>query len=384
MALVLFGVGGLIGNYVFGYLQDYWGRRPSYFVYLLLEIVSCVLSTFAWNFTSWILFRIAVGLTVPAILASPYVLGKKLHQSYKYTCAYHYITMWLSAAQTLAIELVGPQHRVFCTIILNIGYSIGLVLLAGIVYVVRDWRYLSLAVSVPLLLLYSCFFIIPESPRWLIATGQFHKAAKIMHVIAKCNGKTLPDDYEEYLQRKLQRPNHHHQQHIEVDSSVPTIGMLDLFKTPNMRAKTLIITFIWFSNTCVYVGLSYYAPALGELIVEYFAPIKKQLILRWKIQWLPNRWRWDLELLFGRSRWTTYVYLSVAWPSLYRPPMDTVRIHDNRWRCVLGNIFGSTRPDHYVGTLLRWQNGHIVCVCGSTISCIWTVSNGSPRPGDEF
>lgn len=75
IALVLFGVGGLVGNYVFGYLQDYWGRRPSYYVYLLLEIVSCVLSIFAWNFASWLLLRIVVGLTVPAILASPYVLG---------------------------------------------------------------------------------------------------------------------------------------------------------------------------------------------------------------------------------------------------------------------------------------------------------------------
>lgn len=76
VALVLFGFGGLIGNYVFGYLQDYWGRRPSYYVYLALEIVSCVLSTFAWNFWSWLVFRFIVGLTVPAILSSPYVLGK--------------------------------------------------------------------------------------------------------------------------------------------------------------------------------------------------------------------------------------------------------------------------------------------------------------------
>lgn len=75
IALVLFGVGGLIGNYVFGYLQDYWGRRPSFFVYLFLEIVACVLSSFAWNFPSWMVFRFIVGITVPAILASPYVLG---------------------------------------------------------------------------------------------------------------------------------------------------------------------------------------------------------------------------------------------------------------------------------------------------------------------
>lgn len=75
LALVLFGVGGLVGNYVYGFLQDYWGRRPSFFVYLWLEIVACALSSIAWNFMSWLVFRVVVGLTVPAILASPYVLG---------------------------------------------------------------------------------------------------------------------------------------------------------------------------------------------------------------------------------------------------------------------------------------------------------------------
>lgn len=91
LSLVLFGVGGLIGNYLYGFLQDYWGRRPSFFVYLFLEIVACALSSMTWNFPSWLIFRVAVGFTVPAILASPYVLGKQNISSYLYVLFLSYI-----------------------------------------------------------------------------------------------------------------------------------------------------------------------------------------------------------------------------------------------------------------------------------------------------
>jgi MFS transporter, OCT family, solute carrier family 22 (organic cation transporter), member 4/5 len=158
MALVVFGISGLVGNYIFGYLQDYYGRKPSFYIYLIFEIVSCALSSLTWSFASWLVLRFMVGLTVPAILASPYVL---------------------------AIELVGPTHRVFCTIVTNIAYSIGLTLLAGVVYLIRDWRLLSLAVSLPLATLFCCYFALPESPRWLVATHKFERAAKVMKTIAR-------------------------------------------------------------------------------------------------------------------------------------------------------------------------------------------------------
>lgn len=200
---------------------------------------------------------------------------------------------------SLAIELVGPKHRVFCTIVLNIAYSIGLVLLAGIVYFVRDWRYLSLAVSLPLLILFFFFFTLPESPRWLVATGKYRRAARIMSEMARLNEKVIPDDYEEVLRRHFD-PSPHEPN----DSKPPNIGVYDLFRTSNMRAKTLIITFIWFANTCVYVGLSYYAPALGgDEIWNFFlagaVELPTYLFLWPGLSCIGRRWILCVSMLVG-------------------------------------------------------------------------------------
>lgn len=233
-SLVIFGAAGLIGNYVFGYLQDYWGRKPSYFMYLFLQISAGFLGAFSFNFESWLLFRIIVGLTIPAILTSPYVI---------------------------AIELVNePSQRVLCTIVLNIAYSLGLVFLAVIVYLFRDWRFLSIAVSLPFVLLFSFYNLIPESPRWLIAVRRYKEALGVLQKIAKWNGVTLSKEFYEIfstIRRKSEQS--------QLDSFVASekFGIVDLFRTPNIRYKTIIITFLWFANTSIYVGLSYYAPALG-------------------------------------------------------------------------------------------------------------------------
>ncbi|KAG5679520.1 hypothetical protein PVAND_009083 [Polypedilum vanderplanki] len=276
LALVVFGISGLIGNYIFGYIQDYYGRRPSFYIYLIFEIISCAASASAWSFMSWLVFRFMVGLTVPAILASPYVL---------------------------AIEMVGPKHRVFCTIVTNIAYSIGLTLLAGIVYLVRDWRMLSLAVSLPLLLLFSCIHVLPESPRWLIATHKYKRAAKEMRTIARFNGKTLPANYENILKERTVA----YERMQNLQSTVErNYGICDLFATTNMTRKTTIITFIWFSITSVYVGLSYYAPSLGgDEIFNFFLAGACELptyIFLWpSLNYFGRRWILCVSMIIGSA-----------------------------------------------------------------------------------
>lgn len=75
LGLMLFGASGLVGNYIFGYIQDGLGRKPAFFIYLTIQCIFGIATAFSWNFLTWILCRIGIGFTVPAILGTPYVLG---------------------------------------------------------------------------------------------------------------------------------------------------------------------------------------------------------------------------------------------------------------------------------------------------------------------
>lgn len=56
-----------------------------------------------------------------------------------------------------AIELVGPEQRTFTTVIMNLGYSSGLILLSGVAYLARDWSQLALATTIPFLAFFIAF-----------------------------------------------------------------------------------------------------------------------------------------------------------------------------------------------------------------------------------
>jgi len=65
------------------------------------------------------------------------------------TTYYHNIQFWQSDVFFLALELVGPNYRSFITVMTCMFYTLGLVLLSGVTYYVRNWVYLALATSAP-------------------------------------------------------------------------------------------------------------------------------------------------------------------------------------------------------------------------------------------
>ena len=60
-------------------------------------------------------------------------------------------------------------------------------------FVFRDWVTLQVVAYLPMLALIGLYFLVPESPRWLIAVGRIDEAKAIIQKGAEINGKTLPD-----------------------------------------------------------------------------------------------------------------------------------------------------------------------------------------------
>ncbi|KAL1512614.1 hypothetical protein ABEB36_002177 [Hypothenemus hampei] len=268
LGLVALNLGGPIGVYLFGTLNDRIGRKKTFFLCLTTLIAGGVFTAISPNFWTWASSRFIVGLTIPAIYQIPFIIS---------------------------LELVGPNYRSSVTVLTCLFYTVGLIMLSGITYMIRDWIYLSLTTSVPFILYYFYWLVLPESPRWLLAKGKFEEASEILESLAKINGQEIPTSFKQQLKQKMMN----RRTSSEEERLNRHLGLKDLLATPNMRLKTILITLNWFANNMVYVGLSYYGPSLGSN--QYLAFLLSSIveIPSYLASWiLIDRWgrRWPLCL----------------------------------------------------------------------------------------
>lgn len=69
-------VGGPIGVYTFGIINDRLGRRIAYFSCLATLITGSIITAASVNFWMWCSSRVIVGLTVPAVYQIPFIIGE--------------------------------------------------------------------------------------------------------------------------------------------------------------------------------------------------------------------------------------------------------------------------------------------------------------------
>ncbi|KAK7108047.1 hypothetical protein V1264_015849 [Littorina saxatilis] len=121
----------------------------------------------------------------------------------------------------------------------QIVWLVGPFILAGLSYVLRDWRHLQLAGSLPPVIFLVYWWIVPESPRWLVSKGRVDEAMVTLSKVARVNGNSLPTS----LADKLKGGNTQNQQ----DGA---ISPLVIFKYPVFFVRFLVISFNWSVLAC--------------------------------------------------------------------------------------------------------------------------------------
>ncbi|XP_076766736.1 organic cation transporter protein [Xylocopa sonorina] len=285
-----FYVGSLFGNVVFGWIADKWGRRTAFFAILFLEVIFSIATSFSPNYVIYTALRTVNGLFFPAMYQIPFIL---------------------------ALEMMGPRYRTFAGMVISMFFASAMSLLALLGYLLRHWYTLSLATSVPFVLLFSYYWIIPESPRWLLSKNRIDEAEVIVQRMAKINGRTVPSNFLRKMEMEILRrqgvscngtngPGENSQDSTEAEnrSPPPAATPMDLVRNPNIRKKFFILAFDWVANAVVYNGLSYNTTNLG--VSDYLAffigglvEIPSYVITWYAMDRLGRRWVLCLTMLLG-------------------------------------------------------------------------------------
>ncbi|XP_042350956.1 solute carrier family 22 member 4-like [Plectropomus leopardus] len=225
-------LGGLTGCFVSGQLSDRFGRKPVLFGAVAgLSIFSGALA-FApsWPIFIVLFFMLGLGQITAYIVA--FVLGSEI--------------------------LIGSTRVLFSSLGLPWVYVFGTMLLPVTAYVVRSWRHLSLTMAMPGLACIPLWWLIPESPRWLVSNGHLQEAERMLRSAALENRVEAPP----VMFLSVEKPT---------SEKTESSSFLDLLRTANMRHMTLILWLIWFSLSVSYFGLSFNMSGLyGNPFLNYF------------------------------------------------------------------------------------------------------------------
>ncbi|XP_069100963.1 organic cation transporter protein-like isoform X3 [Argopecten irradians] len=131
--MVIYG-GSFCGSLLQGIVADSIGRKKTICMSLIFLLGSGLSTAWSVNYYMFTVLRFLQGMFSRGVYIPAFVLG---------------------------IELVGPTKRQYAGFLLNFFYSGGSVLLAGIGYGFRHWKYIQIVSTAPLLLslIYWCFVV---------------------------------------------------------------------------------------------------------------------------------------------------------------------------------------------------------------------------------
>ncbi|OXA57254.1 Organic cation transporter protein [Folsomia candida] len=236
-AMYMFGI--LCGSPCFGALSDQYGRKKTILIATIIFTLAGPLVALAPNFYILMIARFVLAFASPGVYGTSFVL---------------------------VIEVLGPGWRGLAGNLFCLPFAVGYMLLPGVAYYIRNWRYLQLALSGPSLILLATWWFLPESPRWLLRRGRVEEAESILRQAAATNGrkKMLPTSFGDMVAKI---GDYEKEETVSITWKKRLSSVLDgyasLLRSPKLRLRTLVIYFCWASISMIYYGVALNSPNLS-------------------------------------------------------------------------------------------------------------------------
>ncbi|XP_051939437.1 solute carrier family 22 member 7-like isoform X1 [Hippocampus zosterae] len=263
----IFFVGVMFGAVTFGSLSDRFGRRIMLLTSYLSGMLFALSSAFATSFLMFAVLRFLTGFCMTGIAIVSVVLCTVILDTlmafsfhlnlYLKSCYIHSSRICVPVCPCHlhpGVEWVDVQHRKMVGIIESFSWTFGSIFFVPIAYLVTDWRWLIVSVTLPVLLGIFTWRWMPESARWLIANGKMEEAHMYLVKCAKMNGT------EAFCQR-LQPET---LSSIVVSEKKDRVySYLDLMRTPKMRRLCLCTGSLWLSVAIAFYGITFNISGFG-------------------------------------------------------------------------------------------------------------------------
>ncbi|KAH8360242.1 hypothetical protein KR093_011454, partial [Drosophila rubida] len=212
VAEMFFLLGVATGGIISGYLSDKFGRKTMLFISAVLQTIFGLWLCFCSSFELYLTLRALLGLVSVSVTYSGLIL---------------------------AIEYVDGKWRTIAGMYNLFPLPISYMIISGLAYLTQDYQRLQLCIGIPGIFLCFLWFVVPESPRWLLVKGRIEEVRRIIEAAASFNGRQLPADYQ------LTPPTQ--------ESSTQDVTYL--FRSSYLRRISICFLCIWFTINLVYYGL---------------------------------------------------------------------------------------------------------------------------------
>ncbi|GIY46925.1 organic cation transporter protein [Caerostris darwini] len=194
----------------FTYLADKYGRKPVLIVCNIIAVISAILCAYSTSFAMFAVARFCLATGASGIEKIGFVL---------------------------LMEIISPEFRATYALATDLAWIAGALCLPAIAWFLRNWFWMQIVITLPSIVLLACFWLIPESPRWLLAHEKADEAMKILTETAHKNGlDPVITNFElkEAISKSIKAN----------ENDDKSVNILQLFK-PELRKRTCVIWFVW-------------------------------------------------------------------------------------------------------------------------------------------